>query len=102
VAADEYRFLHRDPSRPPTDDVHLAARHEPEMVDAATEARYAAAARRDADARLRAAWRTAHDGITTAVADFKASGVSDRRVLSDVRVIERGVARIDAEVGLGQ
>jgi len=100
VADGEYRFLHRDATRPPTDNPQLAVRHEPELVDANTEARYAADARRAAEARLRAAWKDAHDGITGAVRDFRAAGVTDRRVLSDLRAVERGVGRVDQRLGL--
>jgi len=49
----------------------------------------------------RRAWGTARAAIVSAVEGFKASGRLDRRLASDVRVLERQVGRIDRDVGLG-
>jgi hypothetical protein len=96
------RYLHRNVSRPPTDDLHLAARGEPEMVDEATEARYATAARREADARLRAAWTDASAQISNAVTTFrKPSGHVTPGVQSGVRVVERAAAQLASRTRMG-
>jgi hypothetical protein len=101
-SGEQPRFLHRDPARNYTHNPGHAAFGEPEPVEDAVLERYARAARRQQEARLRAAWVEAHMGIMGAVESFKttASGIADRRVLSDVRVIERGVVRVGKRLGL--
>jgi hypothetical protein len=43
---------------------------------------------------------SARSSILDAVGNFKASGRFDHRVVSDLRVIERQVVRLDHDVGL--
>jgi plasmid stabilization system protein ParE len=83
-----------------TSNSHEALPREPEAVDEQTQAHFSHVARRRQEEQLREAWRRAHDGITGSLADFKRNGHPDRRLLSDVRVIERQVGRVDKRLGL--
>jgi hypothetical protein len=101
-SGEQPRYLHRDPARNYTHNVGEAAVGEPEPVEDAVLELYARTARARQQERLRAAWMEAHNGIMGAVESFKASasGIADRRVLSDVRLIERGVVRVDRRLGV--
>ena len=56
----------------------------------------------DAHARWQRELGEARVAILDSVQRFKATGRLDRKLVGDVRVLGRGVARIDANVGLRQ
>jgi hypothetical protein len=81
-------------------DARRAVRGEPEAVDALEQQRQTLDARRRWESEQRRAWGTARRRISTAVETFKADAHPDGQLLSDVRVIERQVGRVDKRLGL--
>lgn len=97
MAVDEPRFLGRavDYASFPTVDPA-------ECVDEAEQRRQTDDAHVRWRRELQREWGAARLSILDAVEGFKSSGRLDRRLVSDVHLLERGVRRIDHDVGLGQ
>jgi hypothetical protein len=100
VAYDRPRLLHRRSELGYTDTTQTAMQGEPEAVPAEYQRRLTDAARRRQEAAQQEAWRRAHGEITDAVEEFKRDGHPDRRLLADVRAIERTASRVDRRLGL--
>lgn len=81
---------------------HVRAIDPIECITEAEQQQQTAQAHRRWTEEQRRAWGTARAAIVAAVEGFKASGRLDRRLASDVHVLERGVQRIDRDVGLGK
>jgi hypothetical protein len=72
-----------------------------EAVDADTQQRLTAEAHRRWRRELQRDWGTARVSILTALEGF-ASNRLDTKLVGDLRVIRRQVARVDHDLGLGQ
>jgi hypothetical protein len=71
-----------------------------ECIDEGEQERQTQAAHAKFRRELQREWGAARGSILAAVQGFKASGHLDRRLSSDVRVLERQLVRIDRDVGL--
>jgi hypothetical protein len=95
TGSDEPRFLHRDVARNYTTRSYLAVRAEPECVDEATQRELSREARRRRARELRGDWRVTRRTILAAIAGFREGTHGDRLVADALRVLERGIARLD-------
>ena len=94
----EYRFLHRDPTRPPTSNPHLALRGEPEMISAEYEQGLADAARlRDRQRRL-AAYRSMRESVFGTLDEFVRAVGPQGGVGSSVRAARRSIDQLARRV----
>jgi hypothetical protein len=98
---DELRLLAKASERGYVSYSAAALPGEPEAVPADYQQQLSLAARRREQEQRREAWRRAHNGISDAVEEFERDGRPDQQLRSDLRVIRRGVARIDRRLGIG-
>jgi hypothetical protein len=95
---DSGRYLDRNPTRPPTTSTWRAAAGEPEMVSADYEKLLAERARLREKRRQQEEWKAARGRFVDGVEIVKTSHLP-RAVISDVRVIERVLRRVDGRLG---
>ena len=100
---DEPRLLARRSELGYTDAPTRALPGEPEAISEEEQARQTLAARRAQERQQREAWQQARARIVDGVSIVRTTKPAmPRQVVSTVRVIERAVARVDAELrGLG-
>jgi hypothetical protein len=98
VDADRPRLLHKVIGY--TSNPFQALPCEPEAVSEEEQLRITRRVRRREEEQLRDAWRKAHDGIDGAIEGFRSSGRLPPPVVSDLRVIQRQVGRLDRRLGL--
>jgi uncharacterized protein involved in type VI secretion and phage assembly len=92
-APDEPRYLGRSIGYarfPTVDPVEAVSAHEQEQQTRAARERWRRETQR--------AWGEARTSILDGVSRFKASGRLDRQLVSDLHLVERGVAAIDRDV----
>jgi hypothetical protein len=98
---DRVRLLAKRSELGYVDRTQAALAHEPEAISAAELAHQTLLAHRRRAEQQRETWQTARTLILQGVAVARSSRLP-RRVISDVRAVERVVARVDAELrGLG-
>jgi hypothetical protein len=89
--------LHRRSEFGYTDRTQTALPAEPEAVSEQEQARLTLAAQREQERQQHQAWQEARARIVDGVTIVRSSRLP-KHIISDVRVIERTVARVDAEL----
>jgi hypothetical protein len=100
AAGEQPRFLHRYVGRNYTESAFLAVPGEPECLTAAEQRAQTARAHRRWQQEQQRAWGRAATSIGQALSTFVRDGHPDRRLLDDVKAIERPVGRVDRHLGL--
>lgn len=97
MSVDEPRLLHR--TRGYTSNPLAALPAEPEAISADVEQAIAAAAERDRQQLLAAEWHKTRDRVLSSLDHFEEVSHPPARLLRGTRMLRRGVAAVDRDLG---